>query len=61
MAMDLISIAEINGPDAKQLREDRALNVSLHSDLPGVVAKQQRAHGERVSARHAVNGQPFAS
>ena len=59
MAMDLLSIRDINGPKAKELREDRALNVSLHSDLPGVVAAQQRAHGARVSARAAANGQPF--
>ena len=56
MAMDLDSIRDINGPQRERLQKERAEIVARnHHDA----RQAQRAHGDRVAARSAVNGQPF--
>jgi hypothetical protein len=55
MAMDLISIAEINGARAEELRQERVKHAALNAHDKAYISEQQRKHGERVAARAAVN------
>lgn len=59
MAMDLNSIRDINGPQRETQSRQRAASVASNSTPKLQQHDQQVAHGNRVSARAAINGQPL--